>query len=46
MYHRCLVFLTLIDSNDEFTSVNGVLKEYNDMKKAVKAPKIINSGKI
>ena len=41
---KVLIFKYLIDSNinqDEFALVNDVLKEYNNMKEAIKNPKSI-----
>ena len=48
-YIEALISKTLIESNisyEEFTSVNDVMKEHNDMKEAVRNPKSINSCNI
>ena len=44
-----LISKTLIDSNitnDEFVSLNNVLKEYDDMKKDIKIKKLKHQSKI
>ena len=44
-----LISNTLIDSsitNDEFVSLNNVLKEYDDMKKDIKIKKLKHQSKI
>ena len=44
-----LISKTLIDSsitNDEFVSLNNVLKEYDDMKKDIKINKLKHQSKI